>query len=316
MKKKIFIPEPVAAEGESYLEEKGYQIVRGSGKFDKESLKKDIADCDAMLLSSLKIDREILEAGKKLVIVARHGAGYDNLDFGAAKELGIWATYSPDTTSLSVAEFTITAMLSIAKKLEACSRQLQKGNFQYKSANRGMEMAGKTLGIVGFGRIGHLVAKKAAYGLDMNILAYVPRPEGKTIPEYVRCVDWDTLFQESDFISVHVPGGEKNRGLIGEKEFSMMKESAFLINVARGGVMDEAAFCEAVKAGRIAGGVIDVFEKEPPLTDNPMFSLENVILTPHMASNTKECMAAIALDNAKDIHLALSGRKPEHVIGE
>lgn len=315
MKKKIFIPEPVAAEGESYLEEKGYQIVRGSGNFDKESVKKDIADCDAMLLSSLKVDREILEAGRKLVIVARHGAGYDNLDFGAAKELGIWATYSPDTTSISVAEFTITAMLAFAKKVDACSRELRKGNFQYKSVNRGMEMAGKTIGIIGFGRIGRLVAKKAAYGLDMDILAYVPRPEGKEIPDYVRCVDWETLFGESDFISVHIPGGQKNQGLIGEKEFSLMKESACLVNVSRGGVMDEAAFCEAVKAGRIAGGVIDVFETEPPSSDNQLFSLENVILTPHMASNTAECMVGIALDNAKDIHLALSGKRPRHVIG-
>lgn len=315
MKKKIFIPEPVAAAGENYLKEKGYQIVRGSGKFDKESLKKDIADCDAMLLSSLNIDREILEAGRKLVIVARHGAGYDNLDFRAAKELGIWATYSPDTTSISVAEFTIAAMLAFARKMEACSRELRKGNFQYKSANRGMEMAGKTLGIIGLGRIGRLVAKKAAYGLDMEILAYVPRPEGKEIPAYVRCVDWETLFGESDFISVHIPGGQKNRGLIGEKEFSIMKESACLVNVSRGGVMDEAAFCEAVKAGKIAGGVIDVFETEPPSSDNPLFALENVILTPHMASNTAECMAGIALDNAEDIHLALSGKKPRHVIG-
>lgn len=314
MNEKIFIPQPAAPEGERYLEEKGYQIVRGSGKTDRESLKKDIADCDAMLLRSLKIDREILEAGRKLKIIARHGAGYDNLDYQAAKELGIWATYSPDTTSLSVAEFTIASILSAARRIEACSLELRKGNYQYKSANKGMDVTGKTLGIIGFGRIGRLVAKKAAYGLDMDILAYVPRPEGKEIPGYVRLADWEVLFRESDFICVHIPGGEGNRGIIGEREFSLMKEKAYLINVSRGGVMDEAAFCDAVKTGRIAGGVVDVFETEPPSPDNPMFELKNVILTPHMASNTEECMARIALDNAKDIDLVLSGREPEHVI--
>lgn len=314
MKKKIFIPQPVADEGETYLKEKGYLIKRGSGKFDKESLKADIADCDAMLLRTLKVDREILEAGKQLKVVARHGAGYDNLDWKAAKELGIWATCSPDTTGLSVAEFTITSILTMAKNMEKCSRELREGNFNYKFSHKGTDVAGKTLGIIGFGRIGSITAKKAACGLDMNILAYVPRPEGKRIPDYVRCVEWETLFQESDFISVHVPGGKGNQGLIGVKEFSMMKKSALLINVSRGGVMDEEAFCEAVKAGRIAGGVIDVFEKEPPCTDHPLFALENVILTPHIGSNTTECMIRIALDTAKDIDLVLSGHEPRHPI--
>lgn len=314
MKKKIFIPQPVADEGEAYLKEKGYLIKRGSGNFDKESLKADIADCDAMLLRTLKVDREILEAGKQLKIVARHGAGYDNLDWKAAKELGIWATCSPDTTGLSVAEFTIASILAAAKNMENCSRELREGNFNYKFSHKGTDVAGKTLGIIGFGRIGSLTAKKAAYGLDMNILAYVPRPEGKKIPDYVRCVEWETLFQESDFISVHVPGGKRNQKLIGAKEFSMMKKSALLINVSRGGVMDEAAFCEAVKAGRIAGGVIDVFETEPPCMENPLFALENVILTPHIGSNTTECMVRIALDTAKDIDLVLSGREPRHPI--
>lgn len=221
--KKVFIPQPVSRKGERYLEEKGYLIVRGSGMFDKESLKADIADCDAMLLRTLKIDREILKAGKKLKIVARHGAGYDNLDYMAAKELGIWATFSPDTTSLSVAEFTIFSILDCAKKQEECSEELKKGNFEYKFSNKGMDVAGKTLGIVGFGRIGSLVAKKAAYGLDMNILAYVPRQKGKVIPDYVHCVEWTELFQKSDFISIHVPGTKENQGLVGEKELALIQ---------------------------------------------------------------------------------------------
>lgn len=311
---KVFIPQPVAREGERYLEERGYQIVRGCGKTDKESLKKDIAECDAMLLRTLRIDREVLSAAKRLKVVARHGAGYDNLDWRAAKEMGIQATYSPDTTALSVAEFTISSILALAKMPETFQKELRRGNFDYKFTHKGMDVAGKTLGIIGFGRIGRLAAKKAAAGLDMKIAAYILRPEGKDIPDYVRVTDWETLFRESDFISVHVPGGRKNHHLIGEREFSYMKETACMVNVSRGGVMDEDAFADAVRKGKIAGGAIDVFGTEPPEADCPLFGLDHVILTPHIGSNTAECMARIALDTAKDIHLVLSGEMPRHPI--
>ena len=306
---KVYIPQAVAREGEDYLLEKGYEIVRGDG-ISGEALKKGIADCDAMLLRTAKVDREVLEAGKHLKIVARHGAGYDNIDYKAAAELGIWATYSPFTTGLSVAEFTISAMLSLAKKLDIMSRELRAGNFDYKYTHKGMDLAGKTLGIVGLGKIGLQVARRAALGLDMNIVAYEARPESKEFPDYIRLTDLNTLLQTSDVVTVHVPGGPATRGMIGAEQFRLMKPTAYLINASRGGVMDEGAFVEAVKKGEIAGAAIDVFEQEPPRTDNPLFSLENVLLTPHIASNTEECMTRIALDAAREIHLVLSGQAP------
>lgn len=312
--KKIFIPQPVAEEGESFLSDMGYLIVRGSGKSDRESVKRDIADCDAMLLRTWKIDREILEAGKKLKIVARHGAGYDNIDWKAAKELGIRVTYSPDTTAVSVAEFTILSILALAKRHPVFCEELRKGNFGFKFRNQGMDVTGKTLGIIGFGKIGSLTAQKAYYGLDMKILAYIPRPEGKNIPDYVERTEWKELFCRSDFISIHVPGGDVNKGMIGKKEFARMKKTAFLINVSRGGVVNEADFCEAVRNHVIAGGAVDVYETEPPKMNHPLFSLSNVILTPHIGSNTEECMRRIAMDNAIDIHRVLSGMEPEHPI--
>lgn len=314
MRKKIFIPQPVAFEGESYLIEMGYEIVRGSRRFDKESLKKDIKDCDAMLLRTIAIDEEILKAGKKLKIIARHGAGYDNLDWHSANRLGIQTTYSPDTTGPSVAEFTISSILALAKQIELFQKELRKGHFDCKYTYKGMDVAGKTLGIVGFGRIGSLTAKKAAQGLNMNILTFVPRPAGKSVPDYVKMVDWKTLFKESDFISIHVPGGEKNHHLIGKREFTYMKKTAYLINVSRGGVMDEDAFADAVRNGEIAGGAIDVFGMEPPEVNSSLFALDHVMLTPHIGSNTAECMARIALDAVEDIHLVLSGKQPRHPI--
>ena len=154
MKQKIYIPQPIAAAGEDYLIEKGYEIVRGSGKTDKESIKNDIAVCDAMIQRTAKVDKGILEAGKNLKIIARHGAGYDNLDWKAANESGIYTTYSPDTTTLSVAEFTITVILNLAKRLKESEELVRNGDFQKKFSLKGTDVAGKTLGIIGFGKIG------------------------------------------------------------------------------------------------------------------------------------------------------------------
>lgn len=314
MKQKIYIPQPIAAAGEDYLIEKGYEIVRGSGKTDKESIKNDIAVCDAMIQRTAKVDKEILEAGKNLKIIARHGAGYDNLDWKAANESGIHTTYSPDTTTLSVAEFTITVILNLAKRLKESEELVRNGDFQKKFSLKGTDVAGKTLGIIGFGKIGKEVARKAALGLDMRVISYVPHPEGKEIPEYVEIVSWEELLQTSDYISLHVPGGEKNQGIISKKEFAMMKKSASLIQVSRGDVVDEEALAEAIRNGQIRGAAVDVFSEEPPQKDNPLLKLEQVILTPHIGSNTVECMDRIALDVAEDVHLVLSGENPKHPI--
>ena len=314
MKRKIYIPQPIAAAGEDYLIEKGYEIVRGSGKTDKESIKNDVAACDAMIQRTVKVDREILKAGKNLKIVARHGAGYDNLDWRAANELGVRTTYSPDTTTLSVAEFTIAAILNLAKRLKESEELVRKGDFPKKFSLKGTDVAGKTLGIIGLGKIGKEVARKAALGLDMKVISYVPRPERKEIPEYVEIVSWEELFQTSDYISLHVPGGKKNQGIISKKEFAMMKKSASLIQVSRGGVVDEEALAEAIENGQIKGAAVDVFSEEPPKEDNPLLKLEQVMLTPHIGSNTVECMDRIALDVAEDVHRVLSGENPKHPI--
>ena len=153
MSKKIYIPQPIATVGETYLVEQGYEIFRGSGKLDKETMIEEIKDCDAMILRTAKVDRDILYAGQHLKIVARHGAGYDNLDWKAAESLGICATYSPDTTGLSVAEYTIAAIMNLAKRFKESEVVLRKGNFKEKFSLKGSDVAGKTLGIIGFGKI-------------------------------------------------------------------------------------------------------------------------------------------------------------------
>ena len=207
-------------------------------------------------------------------------------------------------------------MLSLAKKLDPMSRELRSGNFDYKYTHKGMDLAGKTLGIIGLGKIGLQVARRAALGLDMNIIAYEARPEGKEIPDYIKLTDFSALLQTADVITIHVPGGPATRGMIGAEQFRLMKPSAYFINASRGGVMDEEAFADAMRNGEIAGAAIDVFEQEPPRMDNPLFSLENVLLTPHIASNTEECMTRIALDAAQEIHLVLSGQSPRFPLNQ
>ncbi len=312
MSKKIFIPQPISVEGEKFLISKGYTIYRGSGEIDKESLKADIKDADAFILRTIKIDKEILEHGTKLKIVARHGAGHDNLDSDACKELGIVPTYSPLSTGLSVAEFAITSILSLAKNIKMFEKELRDDNFEYKFSNKGVDVAGKTLGIIGLGNIGSIVAKKAHFGLDMKVIAYVKSK--LDVPEYVEIVTWEELFKRSDFVTIHVPGGIANENLIGIEEFSQMKKSAYLINASRGKVMNEEDFIFAIKNKEIKGAVIDVFEIEPPDISGEMFELDNVVLTPHIGSNTDECMIRIAMDCATDVHRVLSGENPLYPI--
>lgn len=311
---KIFIPQPIAIEGEKFLETKGYEIYRGNGKTDKESLIADIKDADAMVLRTIKVDADIIAEAKNLKIIARHGAGYDNIDWKKANELNIKTTFSPYSTTASVAEYTLTAILTLAKQIPTFEKELRNNNFNYKFVNKGHDISGKTLGIIGFGKIGKQVASRAKQGFNMEILTL--SNSKNDIPSYVNLVDFETLIEKSDYVTLHVPGNESTFNLINKDVFAKMKKSAYLINASRGGVMNEKDLVNAIKNKEIAGAVIDVFGTEPPSMDNELFDLDNVILTPHMASNTEECMVRIAMDCVEDIHRVLSNEKPKFPIGK
>ena len=306
----VYIPQAVAHEGIDYLKGQGYEIKEGEG-LSIEEMKRDIAGCDAMLIRTAQCPREVIEAGRDIKIIARHGVGYDNIDIEAAQEHGIWVTNTPQALSDSVAEFTLAALLMAAKNIPGCSAAMYRQEHGYKNSHKGLDVFGKKLGIVGFGRIGRTVAKKAHDGLMMEILAYDPFLKKEQAPEYVTLCAWDELFSQADFISLHLPGGEANRQAVGAKEFAMMKDSAILINAARGEVLDEPALDEALKAGRPRCAVLDVQSQEPPEAGWPLYRNERVILTPHMASNTEECMGRMALHAAWQIHKVLSGENPD-----
>ncbi|MCC8025084.1 MAG: hydroxyacid dehydrogenase [Clostridium sp.] len=307
---KVLIPQDVAVEGKEFLIQRGYEIKMGSGAAE-EDLVRDVADCDAILLRTAPATRAVLEAGRNLKIVARHGAGYNNVDLEAANELGIWVTNAPDSTTNSVAEFTMGAIIAAAKRTHLLSKAMKENNFFFKNNHKGVDLAGKTLAIIGFGRIGRAVAKKASLGLDMKIIAYDPYAKPETVPEGVTMTDWETAFSSADFVSLHMPLTKDNRGFIGAEEFAMMKETAYFINCARGEVVNEEALIEALRSGQIAGVFTDVFNQEPPSMDNPLLTMDNATVTPHMASNTEECMMLMATQAASQIDLVLSGKEPD-----
>jgi D-3-phosphoglycerate dehydrogenase len=307
---RVLIPQPIAAEGKMFLQEHNYELVCPNA-FEREDMLRDIADCEAVLLRTAIVDKEILAAGRKLRIIARHGAGFDNVDIATAAAYGIWVTNAPMSTTSSVGEFTITAMLLLAKRVPFFIKGLQEGNFAVRMQHSGIELENKSLGIIGLGRIGSEVAKKAINGFDMKVMAYDPLCSPEKVPPGVElCRDISLVLSASDFITLHMPNIPETKKMFSHLQFSAMKKTAFFINCARGEIVDEDALVKALKDGTIAGAAIDVYSPEPPSMDNPLFHLENVIATPHIASNTVEANVKMALHAAMEIHRVLSGEKP------
>lgn len=259
----------------------------------EEELCKEIEDYEVLIVrSATRVTRRVVEAGKKLKIVARAGVGIDNIDVKAAEERGIKVVYAPEASKTAVAELVIGLMLCWARKIPQAYKELKEGRWE-REKFMGTELKGKTLGVVGVGRIGGEVALKAL-ALGMRVLGYdlVRREEmEKAGVEYV---DLPTLLREADFVSVHVPLTTQTEKMIGEKELSLMKPTAVLINTSRGKIVDEKALVKALKEKKIAGACLDVFEEEP--TRNfELLSLEQVIPTPHLGASTIESQRNIAL---------------------
>ncbi len=308
---KVLIPQDVMEEGKDFLREQGYEVKMGSG-ITVEDIVRDVADCDAILARTAPFPAEVMEAGKKLKVIGRHGVGVDNIDCKKAEELGIWVTNAPESNSNTVAEHAIGLIVSLAHNIVRSDKALRAGDFEIRNRVKGHDLDGAVLGVLGMGKIGRLVAQKAYYGLGMKVLGYDPYLKAENFPEYVtRVEEWDDMFKQSDYLTVHIPATPQTAKSIGAKEFGLMKESAYIVNAARGEVVDEAALVEALKKGSIAGAGLDVFEEEPPAKNHPLFAMDNVVVTPHNAALTTECMIRMALHAAYGIHDVLSGKKPK-----
>ena len=273
---------------------------------------------DAVFLRGGHLSAEMLAASPKLRIVARHGAGYDNVDFGAAEALGVWVTNTPGENRRSVVEHVFALLLAISRKILLTSDQTRNSIW---AADRlsltGIELQGRTLGLVGFGDIGRHVAPVAeAFG--MTVIATDPAYDSS---DDERIVDLDTLLANSDVLSLHVPLLSSTRNLIGKQEIAKMKEGAILINTSRGGVMDESAVAEALKSGQLGGAGIDVLDAEnhdmiSPFKHNtfPVADLPNLIVTPHVAGQTNESLLRVGMSAVRAIAAVLSGAAPDHPV--
>ena len=311
---KVLIPQDITASGKNYLLEREYEIKMGSG-ITAEAIAKDVEECDAILARTAPFPAEVLKAGKKLKVIARHGIGVDNIDVQAATELGIYVTYAPLSNANSVAEHTILFILALAKNLVKIEKEFKGGDFEIRNRMKGMDLEGKILGLAGLGRIGTLVARKAALGMEMKVIGYDPYVKADQVAPEIEMVDsLDAVFKKSDFVSLHMPSTKETKESIGKKQFEMMKPTAYFINAARGDVINEADLIEALQSKTIAGAALDVFSKEPPEKDNPLFKLDNVIVSPHNAALTQESMDRMGLHAAIGIDEVLSGGKPSWAV--
>ena len=307
----VLLPQDIVEEGKKYLSDRGYKIKMGSGGTVADIVR-DVVDCDAILARTEPFPKEVIEAGKKLKVIARHGVGCDNIDVNTASERGIWVTYTPEANANSVAEYAIGMVIALARHFIQADRATRSGNWKVRNSFPSVDLEGKTLGLVGAGRIGTRVAKKAFFGLDMKVIVYDPYiKEIQGVPGAKLAGDMAAVFKEADFISVHAPSTPETKGLVCRKYFDMMKKSAFFINAARGELVNEKDLCEILKERRIAGAALDVYDPEPPLADNPLYKLDNVILTPHTAALTREAMTRMAVGAAMGIDDVLSGREPK-----
>jgi D-3-phosphoglycerate dehydrogenase len=280
--------------------------IRNCNGADRAELLAAIVEADAILVrSATKVDAEALAAAKNLKVVARAGVGLDNVDVRAATQSGVMVVNAPTSNIVSAAELAIGLLLAAARQISTAHASLRNGEWK-RSRFTGIELFEKTLGIVGLGRIGVLVAQRlAAFGMD--VIAYDPYVQaGRAAQMGVRLVDLDTLLEESDFISVHLPRTPETLGLIGADELAKAKTSMVLVNAARGGIVDEAALYAALKEGRIAAAGVDVYAQEP-CTDSPLFELDNVVATPHLGASTDEAQEKAGISVAKSVRLALRG---------
>ncbi|MBC7288461.1 MAG: phosphoglycerate dehydrogenase, partial [Armatimonadetes bacterium] len=302
---KILVADKLDKEGLAILAQAGEVIERTD--MSREELLAAVAEVDAIVVrSGTRVTAEVIEAAPRLRVIARAGVGTDNIDVEAATRKGVVVVNSPAGNTLAAAEYTIAMMLAIARKIPQADASTRAGNWDRRSF-MGRQLYGKTLGVIGFGRIGRAVSQRAlAFG--MTVLAHDPYVAPAVMEEMgVQPTPFDELLARADFVTLHADLRDENRHMIAEPQLRQMKKEAFLINCARGGLIDEQALIQALKEGWIAGAALDVFETEP--RPNPeLLALPNVVVTPHLGASTVEAQAQVAVDAAEQVVSVLAGR--------
>jgi D-3-phosphoglycerate dehydrogenase len=271
---------------------------------------------DALVVRhSAKVTAEVIRAASRLAVIGRWGVGMDNVDVEAATKVGIPIVYPADAGSVTVAEHTVALILALAKKLIAGDRAVREGRFESARIDFGhCDLEGRTLGLVGLGRIGRRVARVCGSALGMRVIAYDPylRPRRKELG--VKLVkELRDLLAQADFVSLHLPLSSSTRHLLGPGEFALMKRGAFLVNTSRGGIVDEQALVDALRERRISGAGLDVFEDEPPAQGSPLLTLDTTILSPHVAGDTEGAFRRMAPMVAQGVLAVLRGKRPANI---
>lgn len=278
----------------------------------KEEMIRVVQDADAIVTVYAEVTEKIIDAAKKCKIIVRTGIGTNNIDINAATKRGIYVANVPDYCFDEVSDHAIALALALSRKIVLLNQKVKRGEWNFEGAQPILAMRGQTFGLMGFGNIPKYVARKAKV-FGFNVIAYDPyvKPEDAEALG-VKLVDLETLLKESDFVSLHAPLTEETKHVINEKTLKLMKPTAFLINTARGPLVDEKAIYKALKEKWIAGAGLDVLEQEPPAADNPLFSLDNVILTPHAAFTSDKSEVALRVKTMQEAIRGALGEKPKN----
>lgn len=313
--KKVLVTEPIHAEGLALLRNEVEVVMCENTSI--EQIIEQAKGCHGILIRSAKIPKEVIESTPTLQVVGKHGIGVDNIDVDYATEKGVMVVNAPESNVNAVAEHAMAMICEVSKNLKALDKEVRNDNFKARSLVVNMELKNKTAGLVGLGKISSLLAGKLV-ALGLKVVAYDPYVSAEKAAEMgvELIVELDDLLAVSDFVSLHVPLNKHTEGLIGKVEFEKMKDSAYLINVARGPVVDEAALYHALKNKVIKGAATDVYEIEPPKADNNLFELENVLLSPHNAALTDEALVAMATHSAQGILDCLNDKLPKYVVNK
>jgi len=308
---RILVAEPIAPEGLAKLRA-AHEVEVLTGQ-TPEQYRAIIADYDALVVrSQVQVDAPLLEAGTRLQVVGRAGVGVDNVDLDAATRAGITVVNAPTGNTIAAAEHTLALLLALARRIAPADASVRRGEWK-RAQFQGVELRGRTLGIVGLGKIGMAIADRAR-GLEMTILGVDPYVTSEQAAIHgVELVDLDALLARSDAVTVHVPLTRATRGLIGAAAIARMKPGAVVLNVARGGIVDEAAVAEALRSGHLGGAGIDVFDAEPP-TGSPLLDAPNTVLTPHLGASTAEAQVAVAEEVADQVLEVLAGRSARYAV--
>ncbi|HUW85114.1 MAG TPA: phosphoglycerate dehydrogenase [Phycisphaerae bacterium] len=293
---KVLVADKLAEAGLAALKARAGVEFEAKVGLDEDALAGEVGKFDGMIIrSGVKVTAKVLSNPGRLKAIARAGVGVDNVDLPAATKAGILVMNTPDANTIATAELTMALMLAVARRIPAAHEHTVSGQWN-RSAFTGTQLEGKTLGLVGLGRVGSAVATRAM-AFDMRVLAYDPFFKGDSAVEgQVRMVaSVEDLLKEVDYLSIHAPKNEQTAGMIGAEQLAMMKDGARVINAARGGIVDEQALAEALENGKIAGAGFDVYSKEPP-EGNPLLKAKNVVLTPHLGASAKEAQTAVAIE--------------------